>query len=77
MVVLRKSFTKVWLTDIYYNDRNNSIFDTYNIYKESEIEDNIENFKNIILKDNDFLKYIFEEQKEYIKDDLIELINDL
>ena len=77
MVVLRKSFTKVWLTDIYYNDRNNSIFDTYNIYKESEIEDNIENFKNIILKDNGFLKYIFEEQKEYIKDDLIELINDL
>lgn len=77
MVVLRKSFTKVWLTDIYYNDRNNSIFDTYNSYKGSEIEDNIENFKNIILKDNVFLKDIFEEQKEYIKDDLIELINDL
>lgn len=77
MVVLRKSFTKVWLTNIYYNDRNNSIFDTYNIYKGSEIEDNIENFKNIILKDNVFLKDMFEEQKEYIKDDLIELINDL
>lgn len=77
MVVLRKSFTKVWLTNIYYNDRNNSIFDTYNIYKESEIEDNIENFKNIILKDDVFLKDIFEEQKQYIKDDLMELINDL
>lgn len=77
MVVLRKSFTKVWLTNIYYNDRNNSIFDTYNNYRDIELEDNIENFKNIILKDNVFLKDIFEEQKEYIKDDLIELINNL
>ncbi len=75
--MFEKRFTRIWLTDIYYNDKNNSVFDTYNDYKNTDLEDNIENFKNIILKDNVFLKDIFKEQKEYIKDDLIELINDL
>lgn len=65
---LKQEITKVYLRNIYYNDRNNSIVDVYKDYSGLELYDNKHNFENVILADADFLNKVFEEEKNYIKE---------
>ena len=63
--ITKKGLVKLWLTLTYKNDKHNTIFETYNDYLDSfdsdydlsYLEDNEENF-NEILNENGFLKYI-------------------
>lgn len=54
---MKKNEFKKWLESVYNNDRQNTIFEAYNDYKDCHIKDCSLNFKRIILKDDDFIKY--------------------
>jgi hypothetical protein len=73
------SLTKKYLMKLYFEDQDqrNIIFEEYNSFRNKKLEDNISNFQNVILKDQDFLLFVYEEEsqnldiEEYIENPLI------
>ena len=59
------SLTKKYLMKLYFGDKRNIIFEEYNSFRNEELEDNISNFQNVILKDEDFLLFVYEEDNQY------------
>lgn len=70
--------TKQWLKWIHTYDSNNFIFETYNIFKENNTEEEYNWLKDtkenleIILNDENFIEYISVECYETIVEDIIE-----
>ncbi len=52
------------LRDVFYNDNNNTIVETYQYYFKGEFithnQDDKDYFENVILKDNEFIKWVDE-----------------
>lgn len=46
------------LINIFYNDRQNTIIETYNNINETNYANNIETFENVVLKDTNFIKMV-------------------
>lgn len=59
------SLTKKYLMKLYFGNKRNIIFEDYNSFRNEELEDNISNFQNVILKDEDFLLFVYEAYNQY------------
>lgn len=64
--------TKKYLRCIYKNDEQNTMFEVFNNWKNTSYEDNAKNFVSLILRDKDFLAYVFKKDNKYMD----EYIND-